>query len=502
MILLVTPFFLFAVFRTLPVFSAFGPYVNVPDLLQYYASTLAGLLAVIIALLTRHGLGLSLNGRSVLITFGFLTLAALLLVSSLGIPYLLLQQSLHPVFIWSLFLSLPLSSIYFIGGSVRWTAVAEKRIIAWRWPLLGINLIGFLLYLVITVALTTMLAHLPARFPAILFFFAALSITWLLWAAWRAYGISQAETNSNERNLAVTFLLLAQAELCLAFGRPGSLNWFLYQVLLLTGLAITLLPLLKHAIHYQREKRQRSELAQLIVHDLKSPLTIVTSGLELLHRGNLGPLGETQQKLINDLQHCGSEVLNLVEDMLDVERLEEGVMPLHKRLMDLTPLLREQTAELQILANKHDQCLTIITPESLPLVLVDPHLARRVVHNLVANALKFTPDGGEITVQASGEKNTLVVTVADSGPGIPPPERQRIFEKFTQLDTHNRRGKGLGLTFCKMAVEAHGGILSAEDSPLGGAMFRMTLPSEEPTPPATAAKAERKPRFYRLIMGK
>lgn len=195
-------------------------------------------------------------------------------------------------------------------------------------------------------------------------------------------------------------------------------------------------------------------------------------------------------------------MLNLVEDMLDVERLEEGVMPLHKRLMDLTPLLREQTAELQILANKHDQCLTIITPESLPLVLVDPHLARRVVHNLVANALKFTPDGGEITVQASGEKNTLVVTVADSGPGIPPPERQRIFEKFTQLDTHNRRGKGLGLTFCKMAVEAHGGILSAEDSPLGGAMFRMTLPSEEPTPPATAAKAERKPRFYRLIMGK
>lgn len=172
-------------------------------------------------------------------------------------------------------------------------------------------------------------------------------------------------------------------------------------------------------------------------------------------------------------------------------------MPLHKSMTDLAPVLREQIAELQILADKHQQQLQLFLPETLPPVMVDPVLIRRVIHNLLANALKLTPDQGEIEVRATVEGGQLQVSVADSGPGIPVADRQRIFEKFAQLDTKTRRGKGLGLTFCKMAVEAHGGLLTVEDSPLGGALFRLALPLEgaiQPTNP--------QPSFYRLIWGK
>jgi signal transduction histidine kinase len=498
-LVLVLPLFFFLIFQSLPLFTSLDEGNYYPELLQYYTSTLAGLLGVIIALLTRHGLGLSLNGRSVLLTFGFLTLASLLLVGSLGIPYLLLNHVLHPAFVWALFMSLPASSFYFMAAGVRWTAAAETHILRWRWPLAGINFLLFVSILFIVFRFDEWLARIPQVIPQLLFLVGMTGSILLLWAAWRTEQISKRENNSTERNLAITFILLAQAELSLAFGQSGSPNWLLFQLLLLIALFVALLPLLSHAIQYQREKRQRSELTQLIVHDLKSPLTIVISGLDLIRRGSLGEISMMQDRLLVNLEHCSHEVLSLVNDMLDVERLEEGVMPLHKSMTDLAPLLHEKVDELQILADKHKQRLQIVISDTLPLVNVDPVLIRRVIHNLLANAQKITPDNGEIWVQAEVLGEQLHITVADSGPGVPLPDRQRIFEKYAQLDAHTRRGKGLGLTFCKMAAEVHGGLLTVEDSPLGGALFRLALPFEGVIKPVASRP---RPPFHRLIWGK
>ncbi len=498
-LLFVLPLFLFLIFQRSPIFSNFGNDSLLPELLQYYTSTLAGLLGVIIALLTRHGLGLSQNGRSVLLTFGFLTLASLLLVSSLGVPYLLLTNMLHPAFVWSLFMSLPASSFYFIAAGIPWTAVTEKRLLAWRWPLFGLNVMLFLLYIGFVIRFANVLARASQTVTHLLFIVAIIGIGLLLGAAWRSDQIRKKEKNSTERNLTITFVLLALAEICLAFGAPSSANWFLFQLLLLAALLVTLLPLLRHAIQYQREKRQRSDLTQLIVHDLKSPLTIVISGLDLMHRGGLGEVNPMQARLLTNLTHCSYEVLGLVNDMLDVERLEEGMMPLHKSMTDLAPVLREQITELQILADKHQQQLHLDAPDTLPPVLVDPVLIRRVIHNLLSNALKLTPDQGKIEVRGAVEGGFLLLSVADSGPGVPVADRQRIFDKFAQLDNKTRRGKGLGLTFCKMAVEVHGGMLTVEDSPLGGALFRLALPLEAA---ASLSQSPAKPPFYRLIWGK
>lgn len=502
--LLAAPLLLFVIFRVLPIFTNSGwePfwYTGVAGLVQYYSSTVAGFLALIIALLSQHGLGATVNTRSVFLTLGFFTLAFFLLTSSLGIPYLLLRQTVHPALIWSLFMSLPVSSLFFVLAGVRWTAVIDKRLTAYRWSFATAGLIIFLLYLVFIFTFATPLSQASQTTSYDRYLIALVGITFLLWAARQSYHYSLAENNPLEQKMALTFLLLAEAEICLAFGLLGTMSWLLHLPLLLAALSLTLHPLLGNAVRYQRERRYRAELTQLIVHDLKSPLTIVMSGLDLLQRGKLGHVNETQQRLLANLEHCSHDVLRMVNDMLDVERMEEGVMPLHLALHDLTPLLREQMADLQILADKHQQKLQFYTAETIPRVYVDPALISRVVQNLIANALKFTPDGGHIVARIETEKNSLVVSIADNGPGVPVKDRQYIFEKFAQLDTTKRRGKGLGLTFCKMAAEAHGGALTVEDSPLGGALFKLTLPINTLAQVSPSAEAESRP--YRLIWGK
>jgi signal transduction histidine kinase len=483
-VLLAAPLLLFIIFRTIPIFTTSGwqPYwyAGIGGLIQYYFSTLAGFLALIIALLTQHGLGANVNARSVLLTFGFFSLALLLITSSLGIPYLLLRQTLNPALIWSLFLSLPVSSVFFALGSVGWTAVTEKRLLARRWLLLAAVVISFMLFLLGVFNFATTIAQLSQTTALDRYLIAVFTIILLGWSAWRSHKFSLLDKNPLDEKLTITFILLAEAEVCLAFGLLGSLSWLLHLPLILAALVITLYPLLRNAVHYQREKRQRAELTQLIVHDLKSPLTIVISGLDLLGQGKLGDVSEKQRRLIGNLEHCSDEILRLVNDMLDVERMEEGFMPLYRANTDLLPFLREQVAELQILADKHQQQLDFHTAESLPTAYVDKELIERVVQNLVTNAFKFTPDGGKIVIEAITEKSSFILTIADSGPGIPARDRQRIFEKYAQLDATARRGKGLGLTFCKMVVEAHGGSLTVEDSPLGGALFRLVLPANAP----------------------
>lgn len=228
----------------------------------------------------------------------------------------------------------------------------------------------------------------------------------------------------------------------------------------------------------RREQHNRSELTQLIVHDLKSPLTVILGGMDLLGKESLGPLNETQKSLLTNLEQSGQGILRMINDLLDVERLEEGVLPLNKTTINLTRMLQDHVNNLQILAGTHKQRLSLNVIPSLPPIRADKRLLGRVLDNLITNALKFTPDEGEIQVHAAVNGKALDIWVADNGPGVPLDAREHIFEKFAQVKGHERRGAGLGLTFCKMVTEEHGGSLTIEDSPLGGASFRMSLPLE------------------------
>jgi signal transduction histidine kinase len=229
--------------------------------------------------------------------------------------------------------------------------------------------------------------------------------------------------------------------------------------------------------------RLREELADMIVHDLRNPLGVIANGLELLKHVSFG---NAESEYINQISEAMEWSLQrmrrLVSTLLDIARLEVGET-LNFQPVDLTVLIEEVMTEELPLAESSDVALDANLPEILPMVLGDRDFLERVLVNLLDNALKFTPGKGWVRVEVHSEQDDVRVEVIDTGPGVPVEDRERIFEKFTHTRSRagTRRGLGLGLAFCQMAVEAHGGRIWIEDGPGGrGSCFIFTLPSQSP----------------------
>ena len=233
----------------------------------------------------------------------------------------------------------------------------------------------------------------------------------------------------------------------------------------------------------------REDLSSMIVHDLRGPLTAVTTSLKLL--GEIAPPGDPLGRAVKQTTDTSSravrKLLNLVDSLLDVSKLESGMMTLEREPTELLPLCTSVVTELSPLAQELDVDLIVDVPANLPLLDTDAEKVERIVLNLVDNAIKFTPSGGRVTVQAHQpgecgvEAGMVRVDVSDTGPGIPDDYKDRLFDRFAQVDGQRgrRRGTGLGLTFCRLAIEAHGGRIWVEDNPKGGAIFSFSLPVAE-----------------------
>jgi signal transduction histidine kinase len=230
----------------------------------------------------------------------------------------------------------------------------------------------------------------------------------------------------------------------------------------------------------RQEKQWRVDFTNLLVHDLKSPLTAIRGNLDILISGLRGPLPNEQKRHLERARQSGSELGAMIENLLDVERLESGIMKVELGPCDVMELLKTSMDSLREVAALNEVTLDASLPDSLPTLNVDENLIRRVVLNLLTNALKFVPtNGGYVYLQASASPKNVMVAVIDNGMGVPKVERERIFEKFKQGQGATRGGAGLGLTFCKLAVEAHGGSIWVEDNPGGstGSAFIFTLPA-------------------------
>lgn len=211
-----------------------------------------------------------------------------------------------------------------------------------------------------------------------------------------------------------------------------------------------------------RIQRLRDEMTQMIVHDLKSPLSNILTTLEIV-RTTLETQGSGREsdevRLVANAHLSAEQMERLIGNLLDIHRIEEGRLTVQLEAVDLAPALRERCLQIAArLAQKH-LSLEAAIPDRLPAARADPALLVRIVDNLLDNAVKYTPSGGHILVSAQPEDHEVVVCVADSGPGIPPPDRERVFEKFEQLSGARRGdfGVGLGLAFCRLAVNAQGG---------------------------------------------
>ncbi len=222
----------------------------------------------------------------------------------------------------------------------------------------------------------------------------------------------------------------------------------------------------------------RRDLTSMIFHDLRSPLGNVISSLELL-QASMADSDETTRSVLSIAVRSSRRLSRLVELLLDLAQLETGQAVLHKTQAALNAAIAEAVEEVHPLAEARGHMLQFSLPKADSLVVeMDADMIRRVLINLLENALKYTRQPGRITVSARRQDQSVVVGVQDNGPGIPAAEQATIFEKFARLRQEGQpKGLGLGLAFCRLAVEAHGGRITVDSQPGEGSTFSFTLPA-------------------------
>jgi PAS domain S-box-containing protein len=221
-------------------------------------------------------------------------------------------------------------------------------------------------------------------------------------------------------------------------------------------------------------ERLRSDLTHTMVHDLRNPLTAILGTLDLLQGS--GSLSGHQHEIIRVARSGAQIMVNLVNAILDVSQLESGRMPLEREPLSLLPLVAETLDLHGPLARDRRLLLLSDVPAAHPPVWADSRLVSRILQNLVGNSIKFAAEGGSIRVSALPDSASMLrVAVSDDGPGISTELRERLFQKFATGDVKGR-GTGLGLAFCRLAVEAHGGRIWVDSQPGQGSTFSFTLP--------------------------
>jgi signal transduction histidine kinase len=223
----------------------------------------------------------------------------------------------------------------------------------------------------------------------------------------------------------------------------------------------------------------REDVLKIVSHDLRNPLSTIAMATSLMLEEELAPHIRTRQ--LQAVKRAGERMNRLVQDLLDVAKLESGRLALKTQDVGLGMIASEAQETLgPLAAAKSIQLTTDVAPD-LTDVHVDPGRIQQVLSNLVGNAVKFTPEGGRIVISATSANGTVQVAVSDTGPGIPPDRLEQVFGRFWQADRADRRGLGLGLAIAKAIIDAHGGRIWVESEIGKGTTFYFTLP-----PAATA----------------
>jgi signal transduction histidine kinase len=228
-----------------------------------------------------------------------------------------------------------------------------------------------------------------------------------------------------------------------------------------------------------RVQRQKEELTEIVVHDLKNPLAAIASNAAFLSMAK--EMNEDVRDGSRAIARAADNMLRMVHDILDVSRAEEAGMTLRRDSVDLVALLRRAAGLMAHRAEERRVGLGVAVSCSELLVPVDADLMRRVVENLLDNAIRYTPTGERVQLAVEDQGESVLISVSDGGPGIPEQERARIFEKYAQLErsvdkAQKRFGRGIGLSFVKMVVDAHQGQIYVRDNPPRGARFEIALP--------------------------
>ncbi len=229
-------------------------------------------------------------------------------------------------------------------------------------------------------------------------------------------------------------------------------------------------------------ERARTEMSDLIIHDLRNPLNLIHGAIQMLEMMLPADTLTDNQELINIATTASNRMQRLIDSLLDTSRMESGDFELQYDTVSISLVVQDVINQMRIALQKRGIDITLNLSDDLPIIYADEARIVRTIANLVDNAIKFMPDGGKLQIQVVSQTAVttphLLISITDTGPGIPESARKHIFARFSQTDgKYKHHGYGLGLAFCRLAVEAHNGRIWAEDGDNGiGTRFNFTLP--------------------------
>ena len=233
----------------------------------------------------------------------------------------------------------------------------------------------------------------------------------------------------------------------------------------------------------EKASELKSEFLANMSHELRTPLNSIIGFAEVLRDGLSGELNPEQMECILDIHSSGKHLLDMINDVLDLSKIEAGKMELYCEEFSIPAALDGILSIVRDMANKKKLALQINTPDDLPDIYADPVKFKQIMYNLLSNAIKFTPDDGTVIIDTALEKDKFLVSVTDTGIGISPEDQLHLFDQFKQVDSSYARqyeGTGLGLALTKRLVEMHGGEIWVESELGKGSKFSFTLPARTP----------------------
>ncbi len=221
--------------------------------------------------------------------------------------------------------------------------------------------------------------------------------------------------------------------------------------------------------------RHKTEFLANLSHELRTPLNAILGASELMADGLFGPLNEKQLEYSHDIHQGGTHLLGLINDILDLAKIEAGRLDLHLSQFDLRSVMESSAAIVRERAARKSLELNVTPPPEEIIVEADQRKVKQIVYNLLTNAVKFTPEGGRVAFTAHRNGKEIIFAVEDTGPGVAQELRERVFEEFFQAPD-SREGTGLGLALCRRLVELHGGRIWLETEGGQGSRFLFTIP--------------------------
>ncbi|MBX9880157.1 MAG: hypothetical protein K2Y22_16985 [Candidatus Obscuribacterales bacterium] len=258
---------------------------------------------------------------------------------------------------------------------------------------------------------------------------------------------------------------------------PDYFDWAVWPIKDNIGRTVGLVAKFTNASDRIMVQQQREDFVATLTHDLKTPILAANRAVKLLMDGDFGSVSEEQTKILQTIHDSNSSLYTLVLTLLDVYRYESGSKELNIAPADLTVTISHLADELRSLAQTQSIKLTVVLPKTSLKVMCDEEEIRRVIQNLVDNALKYTPIGGTITISMQQSNEETLIEVKDTGKGIADEDQPKLFQRFWQAAGSGRyyAGTGLGLFLCRKIVERHNGRIWCESKPGQGSTFRFTI---------------------------